>query len=143
MGKRTAYNRRFRHDNKERVAKQKKAYIARNPIQFLLSQAKSRAKKNGMEFDLVLEDLLPAPTFCPVYGVELIYGSQKPKCAESASLDRKDNSRGYVKGNVAIISLQANIDKQACSRERLHERLEKAEKDCFKLRALLNYVGTR
>lgn len=127
----------------ERMAANKKAWIARNPIQFLLVQAKSRAKKNGMEFDLKLEDLLPAPVFCPVYDVELVYGAQKPKCAASASLDRKDNSRGYVKGNVAIISLQANIDKQACSQVRLHERLKKAERDCIKLRALLDYMGTR
>ena len=63
----------------------------------------------GLEYNLTVEDLGELPTHCPVLGLELVYpGAGQGRLPESASLDRLDSSKGYVKGNVAIISWRAN-----------------------------------
>lgn len=71
--------------------------------------AKSRAKKRGLEFDIDYKDF-EMPTHCPVFGIPLI-PSRKYRTDNSPSWDRIDNSKGYVKGNVRIISFLANCRK--------------------------------
>jgi hypothetical protein len=72
-----------------------------------------------LEFDLAVADLPnPLPTVCPVLGCPLRYdfterpGSRRQAHPCAASLDRLDSRRGYVPGNVAVISWRANILKQ-------------------------------
>jgi len=77
----------------------------------LFSSAKLRCKKNGYEFDLTLEDI-KIPKKCPVFGIELDSrllktGTRKP-LDNSPALDRVDSSKGYIKGNIAVISYLAN-----------------------------------
>jgi hypothetical protein len=113
-----------------------------NPASFMIVQARSRAKKRGLKFDIELSDLLPLPTFCPVYGIPLVYGATRRQ-AGTASLDRLEPSKGYVKGNVAVISWKANNDKWASTAEQLEVRLQKSERKIVELRALVNYVSAR
>lgn len=82
---------------------------ARNPIKYLLYQAKSRAKAKGLVFNLKIADL-KTPLRCPVLGIKLKYGMQSngKNDLASASLDRLNNRRGYTKGNVRVISRRAN-----------------------------------
>jgi hypothetical protein len=68
--------------------------------------ARKRAKKKGHEFSITLDDI-HIPLSCPVLLIELNYGVGK-RTEHSPSLDRIDNTRGYVKGNVAVISWRAN-----------------------------------
>lgn len=80
-----------------------------NPVEYLIRLAKYRAKKRGLEFAICADDLMPAPEFCPVFpAMRLRYGIG-PHSMAAASIDRKDSSKGYVKGNVAIISRRANL----------------------------------
>jgi hypothetical protein len=51
-------------------------------------------------------DLLPLPSHCPVLGIELEIGGSSRH--NSPSLDRIVGARGYVRGNVVIISDLAN-----------------------------------
>lgn len=65
-----------------------------------------------MEFDITAEDI-PLPDVCPVFGFPLIIGDGNPYMDhDRASVDRFDNSKGYVKGNVRVISSRANILKK-------------------------------
>lgn len=73
----------------------------------LLQAAKSRAIKAGIAFDLTVEDIAPLPARCPVFGIELKRSSVDDRDA-SYTIDRFDNDRGYVRGNVAVISWLAN-----------------------------------
>jgi hypothetical protein len=83
----------------------------------MLSTARCRAKKNGVEFSLVPEDL-EWPTHCPILGVEIEYrGRGRGALSNSASLDRLDNSKGYVAGNVFVISWRANRIKNDATAE--------------------------
>lgn len=76
----------------------------------LLSKAKYRASTRNLEFNLILEDF-EIPNFCPVLGIPIISGTDGSFSDNSPSLDRIDSSKGYVKGNVAIISRRANQGK--------------------------------
>jgi hypothetical protein len=69
----------------------------------LWNSAKSRAKNKNIEFNIKIDDI-KIPKYCPVFGVEMI-----PKTNYAPSLDRIDSSKGYVIGNISVISLRANM----------------------------------
>lgn len=78
----------------------------------MLANAKSRSRKRGMEFDITKEYLLSIwPDECPVLGIAWNFAGTKKDRYGSPSLDRIDNSKGYVPGNVRIISTRANMIK--------------------------------
>ncbi len=71
----------------------------------MLVSARYRARKFGFEFTLTRADIV-IPELCPVLGVKLTVGIRNSPT--SPSLDRIDNTRGYVPGNVWVISARAN-----------------------------------
>lgn len=94
----------------EKVAQRNRhlAWSNRNPERRLLYSAVSRARALGLECNITREDII-IPDFCPILGILLIRGSGKNGCLESSpSVDRIDIRKGYVKGNIAIISRRAN-----------------------------------
>lgn len=78
------------------------------PIYFLFAGARCRAKRNRREFSIGYDDFTPLPEFCPALGLKLNYDSRGKLKDDSPTLDRIDNSRGYVPGNVAVVSWRAN-----------------------------------
>lgn len=68
---------------------------------------------------------MPLPTHCPVLGVKLAYGPGRGRKlyenGTAASLDRIHNHLGYVKGNVIVISLRANLLKGQATVEELRK----------------------
>jgi hypothetical protein len=83
----------------------KRANRLANPERSILYITRGRAKKKSLEFNLSIEDI-KIPEVCPVFKTQLIYGSKnRYNCP---SIDRINNDRGYIKGNVAIISRRAN-----------------------------------
>lgn len=91
-----------------------------NPEKHMLRCSKTRAKKMGMEFNLSLEDIV-IPTHCPLLGIELVnnLGSNNGRQENSPSLDRIDSSKGYIKGNVWVVSWRANRIKNNASTSEL------------------------
>jgi hypothetical protein len=81
-------------------------YKLRNPANIMVWQAKDRARKQGLFFDLKLGDIT-IPEFCPVLGIRLAKGVAK-WADSSPSLDRIVPEFGYTKGNVRVISWRAN-----------------------------------
>jgi len=61
------------------------------------------------------------PTHCPIFGIELDYYADSIQ-DNSPSFDRIDPTKGYVKGNVAIISMRANRIKNNGTAEE-HEKI--------------------
>lgn len=80
---------------------------------YLLTSARQRAKRKGLEFDLDIEDIF-IPTKCPLLGIKLVM-SGNPSHYNSPSLDRIDPMKGYIKGNVWVISKRANSIKTNAS----------------------------
>jgi hypothetical protein len=71
--------------------------------------AKYRASKKGLAFDIEVEDIV-VPFFCPIMGLELKF-NKGFALFNSPTLDRIDNSKGYIKGNIQVISQLANLMK--------------------------------
>ena len=73
-----------------------------------LATKKSNNSRRGGPFNLTWADL-EWPTHCPILGLELDYYSSAGRRVEnSVSFDRIDPSKGYVKGNVVVMSWRAN-----------------------------------
>lgn len=108
--RRASYVKKYREENIESVKAGARAWYekdkVKHPLRMTLANAKSRAKRRGIEFNLC-EDDIQIPEFCPVLGIKLAPGSGK-QTDYSPSLDRIDNNKGYIVGNVAVISLRAN-----------------------------------
>lgn len=67
---------------------------------------RANAVHTGWEWSIQFGDLV-WPTHCPILGLELDYFSEY-RSEASPSFDRTDPSKGYVKGNVVIMSWRAN-----------------------------------
>ena len=83
----------------------------------MYTSAKYRAEKRGIEFNLDLEDII-IPDKCPILEVPFVYGDANNH-DYSPSLDRIDNSKGYIKGNIQVISSKANTMKNSATSEEL------------------------
>lgn len=77
-----------------------------NPERHMLQQAKRRAIRNNLEFSITLEDVI-IPSMCPVLGINLFVAGGI-WTDNSPTLDRIDNNKGYIKGNVIVVSWRAN-----------------------------------
>lgn len=86
-----------------------KEFRRNNPKSFLLYASRQRSKTRGYENTLVLEDIPEIPEYCPVFPwIKLEHQVGTQRRDSSPSLDRIDNTKGYVKGNVRVISWRAN-----------------------------------
>lgn len=86
-----------------------KTWISENYERYLINSARNRAKKNNIYFDLKPSDIV-IPDVCPVLGIPIGNRSTgRQGCKDdSATIDRFDNNKGYVKDNVFVISWKAN-----------------------------------
>ena len=80
------------------------------PTLHMLNNSKQRAKSKGLEHSLTVDDI-EIPDFCPVLGIKLEVGDRKNHY-NAPSIDRIDNTKGYTKDNIMIISVKANILKK-------------------------------
>ena len=77
-----------------------------NPEILLFRNAKSRASKKKLPFNITLEDI-SIPKICPVLGIEL--STTNNSCEDnSPTIDRFIPEEGYIKGNISVISARAN-----------------------------------
>lgn len=119
-------NKRRYQQNKESILKSRRqARVGKaNCIKAMFSSAKSRAKKNNLDFNLDLEYLTSiASDSCPVDGLPFDWDRQliqdKTLPLSVPSLDRVDSSQGYIKGNVQIIGWKWNSKKSNMNLEDL------------------------
>lgn len=80
------------------------------PSKKMWMNAKKRSRELNLAFSITEQDIV-IPKRCPVLGFILKFGTRKSHYA-SPSLDRIIPSKGYVKGNVQVISQKANTMKQ-------------------------------
>lgn len=117
---RTYHNETSRRSNcKQCENKRRKHSYDKNPISRLMMNAKARARLRKIEFNLGNDDVV-IPEKCPLLGIKFELG-EKDNYAYSPSIDRKDPSKGYVKGNVWVISCKANMMKTNATTEELIE----------------------
>jgi hypothetical protein len=94
----------------------------------MLIHLKNKANGMGLPFNLSLGDV-HIPDYCPVFGFKFVKGNTKGTKhggnSKSPSVDRIIPSKGYVKGNVVVVSLKANTIKETASLSQMEKRLEK------------------
>lgn len=104
-----AYKRKGRPEI-ERMRRNAERNNRENPKQTLMRWARNRAKRRGMEFNITVDDF-EIPEFCPVLGIKLDWSPGQGRDRNrygAVTLDRIDSSKGYVPGNVEVISRRAN-----------------------------------
>ena len=72
----------------------------------VLRAAMNSAKRRNIEINIKYDDIV-IPKKCPLLGIPIIHGVGA-KHDNSPSVDRIDNNKGYVKGNIWVISEKAN-----------------------------------
>lgn len=92
-----------------RKLNKRKSWGRGSPVASILNNARCRAKEKGIEFNLTRADI-HIPEFCPVLGLRLEQ-AKGVAAPNSPSIDRINPNRGYVAGNVAVISYKANTIK--------------------------------
>jgi len=70
----------------------------------MLNRVASKCRKYGIEFNLELADIVFPPE-CPIFHKPFIYGDTD----WTYSIDRIDPGKGYIKGNIQVISNRANM----------------------------------
>ncbi len=80
-----------------------------------LSSCRGRAKRKGIPCTITQRDvleLLPKDLKCPVLGIKMQRGNRKDH-SKSPSLDEVVPGKGYVPGNVVVVSNKANTWKSS------------------------------
>lgn len=105
--------------NKEGEAIAHELWRKEHPSWCMLISARERAKKKGLEFSIDLEDIL-IPEVCPLLKIPIFHnkGNGGPS-HNSPTIDRIDPTKGYVRGNVWVISFRANRIKNDSTLEEL------------------------
>jgi hypothetical protein len=107
------YKKKYSDENREYLRQRDKAYYRRKGKHEvrMLGAARDRAKRFGLDFNITVEDI-HVPEFCPLLGIPLTIADGKRHVKfNSPRLDRIDPTKGYVKGNVWVISHRANTMK--------------------------------
>jgi len=87
--------------------KQTKEYQIWDKIRKMVYDAKGRAKKKNLPFN-ISPDNITIPSHCPILHIPLIFNTSGDNSPNSPSLDRIIPSKGYVEGNIIVISRRAN-----------------------------------
>lgn len=100
--------------------------MSHTPEYNFVLRAKVRARDFNRPFSITWKDVSPLPTHCPLLGIKLRYRDPRGKAKlggrrnwDSASLDRIVPEKGYIPGNVWVISHRANLMKSQLSLEEI------------------------
>lgn len=104
-------------------------------------QIRRNAKRRGYEFNLTKEYIWKIyqeqKGLCAFTGEEiyfckkrLIDSNGRKKRITTASVDRKDNSKGYIEGNIQLVHKDVNIMRRNYSIERFIEVCKKVVENC-------------
>jgi hypothetical protein len=90
----------------------------------IVASAKKRHKKISIDIDYVWHIFLQQEKRCALSGKELYFAQTSKELASgmnTASLDRIDNSKGYIQGNVQWVHVKVNYMKQATQQDEFLE----------------------
>ena len=128
--KELARYKRYRDKNKDKIAEYKKEYwndvlssTAKGLCMRIRKDCKNRATKRKLEHNISIEYLMKllddCNYTCPVFKNKFIIDSKEKNKLYKPSLDRIDNSKGYIEGNVMWISWKANTMKSNATKKEL------------------------
>lgn len=86
-----------------------KRWKSKDPIKAMLQGLKGNARRANLPFELTAEDII-IPDACPVLGIPLFFSVVRTY--NTPSVDRINNTNGYVVGNIVVCSWRANMLKK-------------------------------
>ena len=110
--------RRYYQENKTQRLVNCKKWRAENFEKALYMSARARARRKQIPFDLELSDIV-IPDYCPYMKIPLTRTQGAGIVYSNASLDRIDSTKGYIKGNIRVISFLANQMKSHATEKEL------------------------
>jgi len=103
----------YYYDNRIKEREKRLIYRKDNIKKIMFLEAKKRAIKKNIEFTITLDDII-LNDICPLLNIEMgVYNNTAS--GNSYSLDRILLNKGYVKGNIQVISHKANTSKNNLS----------------------------
>jgi hypothetical protein len=132
--KKRIYDIEYRIKNKEKKSEENKVYYGKsrkvkfteNPAHYLWYVARTRSRKFGVEFSITEEDII-IPKYCPI--LEIFLSKGDGYLPNAMSLDRVDNNKGYIPGNVRVISRKANLMKSSLTIDILEKLIKYINKE--------------
>lgn len=111
--KMSLYAKEYRKENNDARTEYNRSWRRDNAPRYLWNKARLRAKEIGLEFNIEISDVI-IPKYCPIFGTEMEFAEVEENNGprsypNSPSIDRIDNSKGYIKGNIIVISCRANV----------------------------------
>lgn len=103
----------YAKENPDKRKQKNRLYSVNNMAKILFTAARNRSKDNNLEFSIDISDII-IPEKCPIFGVKLVKGYNGNR-NNSPSLDRIDNTKGYIKGNIIVVSFKVNRYKSDAS----------------------------
>lgn len=97
-------------------------WVKNHPYRYLLTSLKSRAKQQGVPFNIDEEYLKSLPlNQCPITKVKMIppWECKQRFHPHKATIDKVVPKKGYIKGNIAWVSFEGNLLKSNHSIETL------------------------
>jgi hypothetical protein len=88
--------------------------------------AKHRAKKKGIKFEIEMEDII-IPTTCPLLGIPIRLDTGDKRSPNNPSLDQIRPGKGYTLDNIQVISARANWLKADATLQELKTLVENLE----------------
>lgn len=82
-----------------------------------ICKLKNSAKRRNIQFIIGISDISPIPSECPDLKIPLRFFGKKT--ANTATIDRIDPFKGYIPGNVRVVSYKANAMKQNATKQEL------------------------
>lgn len=104
----------------ERVREKRIEKLTNDYEGYMLENAIRNSKRTGREVTITREDII-VPDTCPVLGIPLNKFCTREDRDSAPSLDRIDNTLGYVPGNVIVVSMRANQLKGTATVEELEK----------------------
>jgi hypothetical protein len=109
--------------NKEHIKEYSNKRKEADEIKNTFNEIKQRARKKNIQFDITIEYLRSIWTNdCPILGISMQFN--KGRQENSFSVDRIDNTQGYINGNIIVISWRANRIKRDATIEELNKLVE-------------------
>ena len=87
----------------ETQKERRKRWVDTDPQGYMFCMIRAHAKQRGQDFNLEKSDIV-IPDVCPVFGTQFSRETRD----STPSIDRLDPTKGYIKGNIDVISFRAN-----------------------------------
>lgn len=116
--RRKQYYKAFKKKNPDYFKKRAIKLKTENFERSLLNQTKGFAKRRGLEFTLVIKDIV-IPKICPLTETEIMKSVGEGRMLSNPYVYRIDENVGYIKSNIIITCVLANHLRTCASKEQI------------------------